>query len=351
MRFLTKRAVLALVGLALLLGVGEVVYAAAPKADFTLTASPSSASVVAGSTATYSITVTGSNGFKSPVTLSGSGLPAGATAVFSPNPSANNTSTLTVQTSASTPTGTYSLTISGTSASLSHTTTASLIVTAPPSRFSLSVSPSSINTPAGTVATYAVAITRTNFTGSITFSVTGTPSGSTATFTPASTTGNTTSLQISTPASTTLGSYSLTITGTAGSSTANTLATLTVSASQGGKPFTISATLDRSLAPGVTGYLNLKLTNPNNQTLNVTNLTVAITGTNMPGCTVSRNFAVEQFSGTYPLIVPARTSRTLGKLTPLRTFPKIHMKNLATNQDACKGSTLALSYSGTGQGG
>lgn len=353
MKRMTKRALLVLVGLGLLLGVGGAVYAATAKADFALTVSPASRSITAGSATQYSVTVNPSNGFKSPVTLSVSaGLPSGATASFSPNPDTNTTSTLTVQTSASTPAGSYSLTVTGTNGPLSHVTTAGLTITAPPSAFSLSVSPSTINTPAGTVATYTVTVARTNFTGPVNFSVTGAPPSSAATFTPASTTGNTTSLQVSTSAATTLGSYTLTIKGTSGSATANTVAQLTVSASHGGTPFTISGTLDRLLAPGVTGLLNLSLTNPNNQTLNITNLTVAITGTNKPGCAVSGNYSVGQFSGTYPLTVPANSTRTLSQLTTQSaTFPKITMNDLASNQDNCKGAVLSLSYSGTGQGG
>jgi uncharacterized membrane protein len=351
MKTRTKRALLGIAAFGLLLGLGGAGYAAAPKADFSLAMSPSSASVAAGGTTTYSVTVNGSNGFKSPVTLSSSGLPAAATASFAPNPNTNSTSTLMVQTSASTPTGTYQLTITGVSGSLSHYVSASLTVTAPASRFSLSVSPASVSTAAGTVATYSVTVTRTNFTGSISFSITGTPALSSATFAPASTAGNTTSLQISTSAGTPLGSYSLTITGSSGATKASTVATLTVSASQGGRPFTISGTLDRLLAPGVTGYVNLSLANPNNQTLSVTNLTVAIDGTNRSGCTTS-NFSVAQFSGTYPLTVPANSTRTLSQLgVTLTQMPAVTMIDLPVNQDICKSTGLSLGYSGTGSGG
>src|SRR5439155_26507831 len=62
-----------------------------------------------------------------------SGLPAGATASFSPaSVTAGSGSTLTVATAASTPAGTSILTISGTAASGAHSTTASLTVNAPP---------------------------------------------------------------------------------------------------------------------------------------------------------------------------------------------------------------------------
>lgn len=351
MRSARKRVLLAIAAFLALLGVGGSVYAAAQKADFSVTVSPSSASVGAISTAMYSVSVVGSNGFKSPVTLSLAGLPTGATGTFAPNPNSGGTSSLSIQTSASTPTGNYVLTITGVSGSSTHSVTTSLIVTAPPSKFSLSVSPATVNAPAGTVATYAVTVTRTNFASSIAFSVSGTPAGASATFTPTSTTGNTTSLQISTSAATTLGSYALTITGVSGTASTSTTAQLSVSASQGGNPFTISGTLDRLLAPGVTGSLNLALTNPNNQSLNVTNLTVSITGTDKPGCATGSNYSVVQFGGVYPLTVPANSTRNLSQLVSPSAFPKIVMNNLSTNQDACKGAKLSLSYSGTGQGG
>jgi hypothetical protein len=351
MSSLTKRVLLALVSLGLLLGVGGSVYAAAAKADFALGVSPSAASVTAGSAASYSIKVTGSNGFKSPVTLSISGLPTGATATVSPNPNTLTTSTLTIQTAATAAVGNSSLTITGVNGSLTHSATATLTVTAPPSKFSVAVSPATINTPAGTVATYAITVTRTTFAGAITFGVTGAPANAGTTFSPASTSGNTTSLQISTSSATTLGSYTLVITGTSGTASAQASAQLTVSAAQGGTPFTIGGTLDRLLAPAVTGSLDLSLTNPNAQTLSITNLTVTIAGTNKQGCAAAGNYSVVQFSGAYPLVVPAHSMRTLSQLTAATTFPKITMNNLATNQDPCKGAVLSLSYSGTGQGG
>jgi len=59
--------------------------AVASSADFMVTASPSSQSVIGGSTAIYTLTVAPAGGttFNQPITLSASGLPAGASAVFS----------------------------------------------------------------------------------------------------------------------------------------------------------------------------------------------------------------------------------------------------------------------------
>src|SRR5215212_7250831 len=52
----------------------------APAPDFQLTLTPSQRTVVQGASATYDVTVTPLNGFTGSVTLSASGLPAGATA-------------------------------------------------------------------------------------------------------------------------------------------------------------------------------------------------------------------------------------------------------------------------------
>jgi Domain of unknown function (DUF1929)/Legume lectin domain/Glyoxal oxidase N-terminus/Chitobiase/beta-hexosaminidase C-terminal domain/PKD domain len=99
--------------------------------NFTLGTSPGSQSIAAGSSAPFTTTVTPSNGFTGALTLSVStGLPTGATATFNPSSvTTSGSSTLTVATSASTPVGTYPLTISGTNGSLTRTTTTTLIVT------------------------------------------------------------------------------------------------------------------------------------------------------------------------------------------------------------------------------
>jgi hypothetical protein len=97
--------------------------------NFSLAISPASQTLLQGSGTTYTATVSALNGFTGAVSLSASGLPSGATAVFSPPTiSGSGTSTLAVSTSTSTPSGTYTLSVIGTSGSLTQTTTASITV-------------------------------------------------------------------------------------------------------------------------------------------------------------------------------------------------------------------------------
>src|SRR5205814_4731137 len=79
------------------------------------------------------------------VSLSATGLPAGATASFSPSLIATSgSSTLTLSTSATTPAGSFPIIVAGTSGALSNTTTVSLSVTAGSGQ-AISISPTSIN--------------------------------------------------------------------------------------------------------------------------------------------------------------------------------------------------------------
>ncbi len=82
---------------------------------------------------TYSIKVVPVNGFNSPVTLSITGLPAGTTGAFVPNPT-TNTSTLTLTISASTAKGIYPFTVTGVVGSppATHTVEGSFKKTAQP---------------------------------------------------------------------------------------------------------------------------------------------------------------------------------------------------------------------------
>ena len=96
--------------------------------DYSLSATPGSRTLLAGGSGTYSVTISPTSGFTGAVTLSVSGLPTGTTGTFTPNP-ASGSSTLTVTTAASTPLGTYPLTITGVSGTLSHVAAVSLSVT------------------------------------------------------------------------------------------------------------------------------------------------------------------------------------------------------------------------------
>jgi hypothetical protein len=98
--------------------------------DFTLSVAPSTTSIISGGTATYTVTVAALNSFAGTVSLTATGLPAGASPSFSPaSISTSGSSTLTITTMASTPTGSFTLTVTGTDGALTHSTSTILAVT------------------------------------------------------------------------------------------------------------------------------------------------------------------------------------------------------------------------------
>jgi Zn-dependent metalloprotease len=97
--------------------------------DYSLTLSPSSASVQPGQTATTTVTTRITSGNAQTVALQATGLPEGAKATFSPaSVQSGGTSTLTVTTSATTPEGTSQVTITGDGTDADHTAQFSLTV-------------------------------------------------------------------------------------------------------------------------------------------------------------------------------------------------------------------------------
>ena len=97
--------------------------------DFSLTFSPSTQSVVAGNSTTYTVNVVPGPNFTGSVSFSASGLPSGASASFSPaTVTTSGLTTMTVTTSASTPVGNSNLTATGTSGALHHSVTPVLSV-------------------------------------------------------------------------------------------------------------------------------------------------------------------------------------------------------------------------------
>ena len=201
-----------------------------PTPGFSLTVSPASQTVTAGSSGTSAVTVAASGGFSGNVSLSAIGLPAGVTASFSPNPvGPAGPSTMTLTASATAPAGATTFSVRGVSGALSATTSVTVTVKAAPS-FSLSASPSSLSVRAGRSASSNVSVIGSGgFSGTVTLQVAGLPSGATAVFTPASLqAGRSSTLQIGTQATTPTGRYTATVTGTSGTLVKSVQITLTV---------------------------------------------------------------------------------------------------------------------------
>ena len=273
--------------------------------SFTLSANPSSLSIVPGGQGTSTITITPANGFTGSVTLSASGLPSGVTAAFNPNP-ATSTSTLTLTASATAPTGTATVTVTGISGSLTRTTTINLTVSSGPS-FTLSANPSTLSVVQGAQGTSAITITPANgFSGSVTLSASGLPSGVTAAFNPNPAT-TTSTLTLTASASATTGTVTVTITGTSGSLTETTTLKLTVTPSP---TYTLSANPSRLTIPqGSQGTSTITITPANGFTGSVT-----LSASGLPGG-VTAEFSPNPATSTSTLTLTASTTASVGTAT------------------------------------
>ncbi|UTT68748.1 hypothetical protein NMQ03_16190 [Arthrobacter sp. DNA4] len=359
----------ALVALVLLLaGAGSLIAAANnPKPGITVQVSPASQSVQQGQSASYTVTLTSTGGFSGAVNLAAAGLPAGASGTFTPSSvtltsGATATATLNITTAATTPAGTSSITITATSGKVSGSVTASLTVNYKiSSSFSMTATPESVSMPPGATAVYTLQLSRSNFTSPVTFSVLGgMPAGATASFSPNPATGNSTTLQVATTSASPTGSSSLYLVGTGKDSSGKaqyTYANVQLVLDSTIKQFGISGNVPGTLSPGTSAGLNLQISNPINKPLSLTNLSVAVAGVTRSAAAVAGNlpctpadFTVTQYSGPYPLAVPATGGSLQGLNVAQTAWPRVGMLDTSTNQDGCKGATLQLSYSGSGQG-
>jgi hypothetical protein len=106
---------------------------APPPPDFSMSANPSSLTIVQGSNESSTIGTAVTNGAAQTVSLSASGAPAGTTAAFNPTSvTAGNSSTMTVSVGASTAPGNYTFTVTGTGTSATHSVNVALTVAGPP---------------------------------------------------------------------------------------------------------------------------------------------------------------------------------------------------------------------------
>jgi hypothetical protein len=118
----------------------------------------------------------------------------------------------------------------------------------------------------------------------------------------------------------------------------------------GGQNFTVGGSLTSPLYPGTSQPLNLIFTNPGSSPITIprggisaSHITIT---SNARGC-ASSNFAVTQ-GLTSAVTVPAdrRIPASLSALgVPQSDWPVIEMIETNTNQDACQGARLTLTYS------
>lgn len=231
---------------------------------FTLSASPSTLSVMQGGTGQLYISVNSINNFSAPVSLSFTGTPLGVSITFDNNPvtpspggAASSTAYFTV--GASVAASTYQMTLVGTSGSDVKNYDFSLQVTAAPTPgdFGIAVSPQSVSTSAGGSASATVTISSINsFSSPVTLSASGQPSGVTVNFSPG------------------------TVTPSAGGS-ANSAVSISVAnyVSQGLYPLTITGSGSGGLATVVIEHsteLDLQVSSPQDFTITVTPSSVNI---------------------------------------------------------------------------
>jgi hypothetical protein len=199
-------------------------------ADFSLTASPPSASVPQAQTATYQVTVGSISSFSGTVGLQVSGLPTGAQAVFAPSSSVSIgagqsvTETLTISTTPSTPVGSYNLTITGSTTApiIIHSVVVGLVVTAPLADFGITVSPNELYVNQGQCGNFTITVNSIGtFSSAVDFTLTGLPAHVSDQFTanpitPAAGATVQSVLKLCPAPTAAPGNYSMVITGTSG---------------------------------------------------------------------------------------------------------------------------------------
>jgi len=282
--------------------------------DFTITG-PTALTLPVGTNPTATFTIASVGGFTSSVSLSATGLPAGVQANFSPS-SVNGSGSVVVNfnAQASTPRGTFNISIVGTSTNPARTHSAPLALTIPGATdFSLSASPASVSVAAGGTATSTVTVTPSGgFTGAVALSVTSTlPTGVTASI--SATNVVTFTAAATAPATTT--PVNVTITGTSTNPALSHTTTISLTVVRA-PDFSLSASPTTvSLAPGGSGTSTITVTPiagfTGAVTLSVTStlpagVTASISATNV----VTFTAAATATAGTTPVTITG-TSGTL----------------------------------------
>lgn len=199
--------------------------------NFSLLTTPSTLTMLPGTSATGTVTIARSGGFTGTVSLSVSGLPVGVTASIAPATTTGGSALLTLTALPTATAGSSTLTVSGIGTPGTRSTVLSLTVaplTLPD--FSLSATPPVLTVNRGASVTTSIGVARRGpFTGPVTLTASGLAPGVTATFTPNPATANISTLTLSASSAAALGASSVTVTGVGTPGTRSTILALTVS--------------------------------------------------------------------------------------------------------------------------
>jgi hypothetical protein len=342
--------------------------------DFSLSPSVTTATTSPGGTVGYGINLQATGGFSDNVTLSATGLPAGATASFGSNPafvdaSLASASTLWINTSSSSPTGPSTITITGTpSSGPAHSTTVTLnMVGSGIPDYAIQMTPTTQYVQAGGSVTYDVKIIPVNaFVGNVTLSAMTVPgaillgwNGNTPTTAqnPTLTVAvgganpGTATLTVATTQTNPPGSYAVSVTGTSGNLAHTTAGDLDIDL------FSATGSTSAAITPGASAQpISVNVKDPYNYGVTITGLAASVaqdsagnvinaSGNVVPHCLASWF----KFTDS-PLSSNTTFSLGAGSTVPLPATddPKIAMVD-APNQDACKGAQLKLNFVGSAQ--
>jgi hypothetical protein len=356
-----------LAGLTLVGGVAYAVQAQradGERARLRLSVAPARQDVTAGERMRFSVTVRRSGGFEGPVRLSVRGLPPGTRAIWRRNdgtrsalvPAGQDGTALTVRTSASTPAGRTRVSIRAAGGGRKARTRLVVRVARGSRSFGLAATPRRRVVVPGETATYRIRVARgTRFRRRVRMSVAALPADSRAGWSRSGAFGSRRArlwrlrtLRIRVAPDARPASARLVVAGRA------RLAgrwirrfTVVVLDIRRPLPFRIDGDLGRRLYPGMSAPVDLTLTNPHRFAIRVTRLTVAAEASTTGARCGTENFAVRQYAGPYPLTLPPGGAQLSALVSDSRLWPRLGMRNLPINQDACKDAHLTLAYGGT----
>ncbi len=118
--------------------------------------------------------------------------------------------------------------------------------------------------------------------------------------------------------------------------------------------FVITASPTEPISPGAQVPLDLRLQNPNKNSLSVTDVEVTVRDVSAPNsseqlpCLVE-DFTVAQAPEDLDLTLPPETTSSLSGLSlPSAQWPHVGLRNTSVNQDGCKGASLTLDFKAAG---